>query len=100
VPQEAEKNTKFLITMHGSTHQVTAARAWVDERLFPGYTLMKDDAGTIVAFVPTAAQPYIRRADADLTYGSRPAPPAPRPPRATSADLGRLAGIGHKAGDV
>jgi hypothetical protein len=107
---DQQQNTTWLIDLdlddQPVTHRVTAARPTYDERYFPGFILMKNDADKNVAYIPVAAKPYIRRQDADPTMTPRPSAPAgpvPRPPfqqPASQADLARLAERGGKAGEV
>jgi hypothetical protein len=110
VPQEAQKNITFLVTLGTETdpadraYEVTAAYPQVNEQQFPGFVQLRDEKGVVAALVPVAASPFIRRADADLSRVPVKAPaPVPKPPalpRATDAQLAKLAAHGSKPGDV
>lgn len=79
-----DQNATFLVLLDAgdgpAEYQVTAAYVSIDERLFPGWTLLKDEDGAIVAKVRSERALMIRRADSDPTL-RRVAGRAPQPVR-------------------
>jgi hypothetical protein len=62
----AEKDTMYEIVIANdnlSSYKVRAAYVNVDERLFPGWTLLKDDQNSIRALVRSDRVLIIRRVD-------------------------------------
>jgi len=84
-----QRNTPYEITFDTpdlDTYQLTAAYTSVDERLFPGWVLFKDEHGTVVAKARADRVLAIARADVLLPAvesrdqaASQPlGPPSPR----------------------
>jgi hypothetical protein len=87
-----DKDALFEITLSTDeldSYRVRASHVSEDERIFPGWTLLKDSNGTIAAMVRKDKVFLIRRLDDPAQL---PAPsPVPSPVPATPAMLAQLA---------
>jgi hypothetical protein len=96
-----QKNTTYEITFDTpdlDTYQLTAAYTVVDERMFPGWVLFKDQHGAIVGKARANRTLAIARADAlPDDPGNTAAAPSERP---SPKQLAELAARGRKPGDV
>lgn len=65
---EHEKNAVFEVVFDTpglETYRVTASYTAVDERIYPGWTLLKDENGAIAAMVRSERVLMVRRAGSD-----------------------------------
>jgi hypothetical protein len=81
-----DKDTWYEITLAVEglpVHRIRASYPSVDERLYPGWTMLKTDAGPIAALVRSDRALLIRRCDDP--------PPAPKPAQPSPATIAAAA---------
>lgn len=95
-----DKDTWYEVTLGLESlpaYKIRAAYVAVDERLFPGWTQLKAEGGTIVALVRSDPAVLIRRLDDDgFPAAARPA--AVPSPAAVAAKMGITTAVAPPAG--
>lgn len=97
---QEQKNTTYEIVFDAAdlpVHQVTAAYTNIDDRMYPGWVLLRDENGALVAKVRADRTLMIRRAEANPIGRTAMAASAPQVTITTTAGSGSGLSPAHVA---